>query len=419
MKLLVALLLVAATSPSPEIQHFRYQRAVVAASQAPGQTCLVIDPAIYAHAAPQLRDVRLYRSQMETPYVIEAARQQTVFPQPIALLNMGRRDGQTVFDAVMPQGSYSDLRLGVAGHDFIAVVTVSGSQAEGAKATQIGSYTIFDLTGQKLGRSTVLHLSQTDFRYLHFSVQGPLEPSSITGLTAEPLPDNEPQYVTVAESSQVAREGRDSKIEFTVPPNTPVDRVAFVPGLEPAAFSREVEVEVAPVTTSKAEDGIGPPQVVSSGSVLRLHRVQGGHRIDEERLSVDAAWTNPGATEKWTVTIENGDDLPIQLQSVQLEMLERNLCFDAAAGASYMLYYGDEALAAPQYDYATLFVRQANAARATVGPEQANSAYQPRPDTRAFTEEHPVLLWVALGAVVALLVLVALRSVKLTSQTPT
>jgi hypothetical protein len=418
MKLIAALLLVAATAPSPEIRYFRSQRAVVNPSQGAGQTCMVLDPAIYAHAAPQLKDLRLYQSGTETPYVIETAPQDTASPQRIVPLNPGRRDGQTVFDAAMPQGSYSDLRLSVTGHNFIATVIVSGSQAQGAATTKIGSYTIFDLAGQKLGRSTVLHLPQTDFRFLHFSIAGLLEPESISGLTVERLAESKPRYVTVAESSQVVREGRDSKIEFTVPANTPVDRVVFVPGAEPAAFSRDVNVKVAPVTQPKAGEAAEQPQAISSGSLLRLHRMQDGHRIDEERLSVDAVWTNSGTPEKWTVTTENGDDAPIQLESVRLEMLERNLCFEAAAGASYLLYYGDAALAAPQYDYATLFARQANAAKAIAGAEQVNSAYQPRPDNRPFTEEHPGLLWAALGVVVVLLGAVALRSVKLTSQMP-
>ena len=66
------------------------------------------------------------------------------------------------------------------------------------------------------------------------------------------------------------------------------------------------------------------------------------------------------------------------------EMLERTLCFEAAANTSYTLYYGDPALAAPRYDYATLFVAQANALQATAGPESLNPAYQPRPDERPF-----------------------------------
>jgi hypothetical protein len=67
------------------------------------------------------------------------------------------------------------------------------------------------------------------------------------------------------------------------------------------------------------------------------------------------------------------------------------------------------------YDYATLFAVQADASAATAGPEQANAAYEPRPDERPFTERHPALLWAALVAVIALLGGIALRSVKRTT----
>jgi hypothetical protein len=151
---------------------------------------------------------------------------------------------------------------------------------------------------------------------------------------------------------------------------------------------------------------------VASGNLLRVHSDQSGHRIDEERLAIDAPLVDFDTPAKWTVTIDNGDDAPLTLASVRLQMLERTLCFEAAANTSYTLYYGDAALAAPRYDYATLFVAQANASPATAGTGQPNPAYQSRPDERPFTEKHPVLLWVALIAVIVLLGIIALRSAK-------
>ncbi len=142
--------------------------------------------------------------------------------------------------------------------------------------------------------------------------------------------------------------------------------------------------------------------------------MQDGHRIDEEHLAVDAPQVDFDGPAKWTVTIENGDDAPIQITAIRLEMTEHELCFDAAAGDPYTLYYGDSALATPQYDYATLFVPAANASAAQLGAETANPAYQPRPDVRPFTEKHPALLWIALVLVMVLLGAVAVRSVKAT-----
>ena len=180
-----------------------------------------------------------------------------------------------------------------------------------------------------------------------------------------------------------------------------------------ASFSRVVRVSASPVSQHPANDRTEPPATVASfGSLLRVHRVQDGHRIDEERLTLPAQSTTFESPTKWTVVIENGDDAPIQLGTVRLEMLERNLCFEASGGAAYTLYYGDAVLVAPRYDYASLFTAQVNPARAKVGPEKENADFQARPDDRPFTERHPILLWIALGLVILLLGTVALRSAK-------
>jgi hypothetical protein len=417
MKISAGLALLAVLAASPEVKYFRYERPIQRSS---GQSCLALDPGVFAHAAPQLADLRVYRDGVETPFVVRMAAATQAAEKSIPPLNLGVRGGQTVFDASLPDGHYSDLQLGVTGQNFIATVTVAGSQTEtGSAETKIGSYTIFDLTSQKLGRSTVLHLPESDFRYLHFRIAGPLLPASITGVSVERLPASQPRYVTVAESSSVARKGHTSVIEFTVPAHVPVDRVSFAPGAEPALFSRDVSIAVAPISGAPESDAAQPPRTVEGyGNLLRVHSVQDGHRIDEERLAIDAPWVGFSGPEKWTVTIENGDDAPLRLESVRLEMLERSLCFEAEANGSYSLFYGDPALESPRYDYARLFVLQTGAPQITAGPEEPNPAYQLRPDDRPFTEKHPALLWVALAVVIALLGAIALRSAKPAGQSP-
>ncbi|HUV69425.1 MAG TPA: DUF3999 family protein [Terracidiphilus sp.] len=414
MKISAGLLLLAVVTASPDLRYSRYEQPILNAPQQAGQTCLALDIAVFAHASAQLADLRLYHNGDETPYVIRTASLAEGAERSIAPMNLGVRKGQIVFDAELPDTHYSDLQLDVIAQNFIATVTVSGSRTkDGRVETSLGAYTIFDLTRQKLGRSTVLHLPESDFPYLHFQIAGPLERESITGLSVERLPGSPPAYRTIAETSQVVRKGRSSIVEFTVPAHVPVDRVAFTPSALPALFSRDVNIRVTAVPAAPVTDGAEPPQsVVASGDLLRVHSNQNGHRIDEERLSVDAPATHFDTPAKWTVTIDNGDDVPLTLTSIRLQMLERTLCFEAAAGTSYTLYYGDPALAAPRYDYARLFVAQANASLAIAGPEQLNSRYQPRPDERPFTEKHPALLWAALIAVIVLLGAIALRSAK-------
>jgi hypothetical protein len=416
MKAGASFLLLAVVAASPEIRYLRYQRPVENLPPHAGQACLVVDGGIFAHAAPELADLRLYRDGAETPYVIHMAAPAEAATGSIDPLDKGVRGGLTVFDAELADGHYSDLQLAVKAQDFIATVAVSGSQAQaGSAKTKLGSYTIFDLTRQKLGRSTVLHLPESDFRYLHFQISGPLPPESIAGLSVVRLPASQPKYVTVAESAQVTQRGHSSVFEFIVPAHVPVDRVVFAPGAQPALFSRDVTIEVESVPKPPATDAVRFPQPVTGyGNLLRVHSVQNGHRIDEEHLTIDAPRAEFDTPATWMIAIENGDDAPLHVESVRLQMLERDLCFEAQGNARYTLYYGDTALAAPRYDYATLFTPQADATRIAAGQEQANPTYQARPDERAFTEKHPALLWAALVLAIALLAAIALRSAKRT-----
>ncbi len=414
----VAFLLLAA--PAPEMQYFHFERPIIKAAESGGQTCLIVDPGVFAHASLRLTDLRLYQGATETAYVVRTDVPVASTDETIALLNLGKSGNDTVFDAAMPDGHYSDLRLKIAGQDFLAAVTVSGSQAQAAKRTGLGAFTIFDLTKQRLGRSTVLHLPESDFRFLHFQIAGPIGPESVTGLSVTRTPVSQPKFVTIAETTTGVRKDRNSIFEIAVPAHTPVDRVVFVPGREPLNFSRDVEIRVAPVSRPPANDAAELPQsVVNSGNILRVHTVQDGHRIDEEHLTVNAPQVDYDGAAKWTITIENRDDAPIQIVSIALEMLQRRLCFDAAANVAYTLYYGDAALAAPQYDYATLFALAQNPVAAQLGAETSNPSYQQRLDERPFTEKHPMLLWIALVLVIVLLGFVALRSFRAAPGGPT
>jgi hypothetical protein len=234
MKLAAAAVLLALVTASPEMRYFRYERPITNLPQQSGQTCLVVDPGVFAHGAPQLADLRLYRDSTETPYVVRVSAAVEAGGRSISPLNAGVRNGQTVFDGELPEGHYSDLQLSVSGVNFIAAVIVSGSRSKaGGGETGLGSYTIFDLTRQKLGRSTVLHLPESDFRYLRFRIAGLVSPESVSGLSVERLPATQPKYLTVAQSSQVTQKDHASLVEFTVPAHVPVDRIAFTPVRRP------------------------------------------------------------------------------------------------------------------------------------------------------------------------------------------
>ncbi len=415
MKPLPWLALFALVNATPEIRYFHYQRPLPIPPARSGQSCVSIPAEIFAHAAPSLADLRLYANTAETPYVLRIAPSATIAPElqtSMSPLNLGQQHGQSTFDAELPKTNYSDVQLNITAQNFIATATVSGSQTpSGGASTKLGSFTVFDLSSQKLGRSTILHLPESNFSYLHFQISSPIKPENIAGLTINHLTEVKPQFTSIAESTRSVAKNRASIFEFTLPANVPIDRVLFIPGPQPINFSRGVDIDIAPaIQPSNHDDGAGSADHLSSGNILRIHTTQNGHQIDEEHLAIDLVGTPSAATALVTVTIHNGDDQPLNLQSVQLQMRQRSLCFEATPGSSYTLDYGDPALAAPQYDYASLFTPQADAIQPSAGQETSNPQYSSRSDTRPFTERYPALLWGALIAVVALLGAIAFRS---------
>ncbi len=80
--------------------------------------------------------------------------------------------------------------------------------------------------------------------------------------------------------------------------------------------------------------------------------------------------------------------------------------------AQLTLYYGDEKLERPEYDYAKLFLNSTDAHAAQLGAETNNAAYTGRPDDRPWSERHPAILWIAIIAAVLVLGVLALRSMR-------
>jgi hypothetical protein len=151
---------------------------------------------------------------------------------------------------------------------------------------------------------------------------------------------------------------------------------------------------------------------LGAGTIYRIHTIQGGRQIDQDQYTVDVNGMTPRDTGhvQWTVTVDNGDDAPLAIQVVRLQVRERTVCFDANAGASYTLYYGDSTLVAPRYDYASLFRPRETARVAGLGAEEQNLQLAARADTRPFTERYPVLLWGALVVVIGVLGVIAVRT---------
>jgi hypothetical protein len=414
----------------------RYMRAVKV-SGSTGQACAVLDAQVFPHAAPSLKDLRLFPAAVgahEIPYAITMSEAVTEETQAARVLNLGSEGSRIAFDLEMPARAYTSvtLQLDPAVHDFIATAAVTGLDGLSNRGTgrSLGTFTLFDLNSQHLSRDTMLPLEESTFHYLHVvlsvapaaggqSASAKFGPSLVQGAQVPPSREAQILYTPVAETPSITTVGRESRAVFEVPTRVPVERVTFVlaPGFT-GNFSRDIRVNATTDPSPKREPvedtrSSYPEQL--SGTILRVHANEAGREILIDQLSVPAVLgANLQRGAKVEVAIENGDDQPLPLAAVRLEMRQRKVCFDAGAAAAGALsmYYGDNRLEAPVYDYARLFSASRTALAAEFGPEQMNRAYQPPADMRSFTDRHPEALWIALIVVICVLGGVAVRASK-------
>ncbi len=410
-----------ASGPVASPEHLRWQRSVQLPAGASGRACAVLDATSFAHAAGRSQDdLRLYVGGIETPFALSESEPVAADVQTATVQNPGMRNGDVVVDLAMPARAYTDVTLKLGGKNFVATAKVSAPDG-----TQLGTFALFDLSQQGLSRSTTLTLQESTFPMLHValhvtSIDGKpypgLTPQIVEGADIPPSREAQTLYTPVAATSTVVQKGKQSVITFQIPAHVPVERVVvgFAPGFT-KEFSRRVNITAMAMKKNANDAADAGEHIV--GVIWRITRNSegGGPAIHQEKLSVDAEIaSNLRDPATVTIAVENGDDVPLAIQSVQLQMRQRVLCFDAASGASYIMRYGDAALRAPVYDYARLFqqVQVYSTIAATLGPELPNADYHPRPDERPFTERHPELMWVALILVVAVLGGTALHSVK-------
>lgn len=413
-----------AAAPSPS-RHLRYQREILLPRLAAGQACVTLDGTVFAHTeSAGAGDVRIYgrdgQHEFDVPFALTESGPATLEPQQATVGNVAVRQGALTFDLSMPPGDYTEVDLDLKAKNFLGVAEVSGLAPRG-RATALGTFPVFDLTGQGLARSTVLALPDVSYPILHIELRltdlegrpMTVEPSMISGATVPPGREDQTMYTTVASASKIEQQGHWSIATMVVPAHVPIERARFV--LQPqfhGDFLRDATIAATPMDTGLA--ALGAAEGVS-GHIFRVVRsaIAGVPAIDSKALAINTViGANLRSPAKVTASVDNGNAEPLPIARVDLQMRERKLCFEARPGTSYTLRYGDAELSGPSYSYARHFVAAARPLSGTLGPEQKNPMYVPAGADQDQRRPGRDLPWVLLIAGISVAGVIALQYVR-------
>lgn len=381
---------------SASISYFKYFREVK--GNGDHQQYVVVDETVWQHARPDLADLRFYSGQNEIPYALSIERGSSATERKeVRILQPATIGGKTQFFLDMSGlAEYDRVELRLNARNFVVKVRVDGAdELHGSRWATLTDSILYDLSDDNLGGNTTLRLRLTSYKYLRVTMDGPVKPSDVANAWANIKEEEKQVWRTIPVQPKQEQQGKDTVFTFSVPKNVPVERLEFSIDPTQPNFRRVVELQ------NDRKMGVG------SGEISRVHMVRHSQKIDFEKSDLDLGGTQP---ETLKVIVHNGDDPPLKITGVRLQQYQRRIYFNSASPPQ--LYYGDEKLESPEYDYAKLFQKDAQATEAHFGAEQSNGAYTGRPDERPWSEKHPWVLWVAVIGAVVILGAMALRSMK-------
>ncbi len=314
------------------------------------------------------------------------------------ILNLGSVAGHTEFDLdAQSLAEYDRIHLRLDAHDFVATASVSGGSAPGKGAeVQLPPSTLYDFTKEQLGSNSQLKIPTSSFRYLHIKLSSGVRPQDVKGAAIFNLHEQQELWTKSGTCSAPQQKNHLTIVSCNIPERVPLNRIQF--HLDPAQvnFRRTVSVE----------DSHGVQ--IASGEITRVRIKRGDTLVTNEDLSVGVS----GNSGSITLNIDNGDNPPLKIITADPVAIERRLYFEPQGKSVLRLYYGDEKLEAPAYDYARFFHVEPSPAEAQLGSGSHNPQYAGRPDERPWTERHTAILWTAMLVVVLGLALLAFRGLR-------
>jgi hypothetical protein len=381
----------------------------------------VVDEEILQHARPDLADLRIYSGETQVPYalVAQAAGGQSA-EHEAKILNLGVVAGNTEFDLDLSETvQYNRVRLLLNAKDFLVTARIFGKDTlTGGQPVDLGASTLYDFSRESLGSNSTLRLATSSFRYLHVKLTTGIRPQQVKGASVYSLEEKRsywtdvgscgtPQQVKppvmMAANASWNLEGKPTTvIGCDVPLNIRVDRITFTVAQGRVNFRRSVEV-------AGSDSADRAPSELALGDISRVQLKRVGTVVNSEQLFVPVRRSHAA---HFTVMVNNGDDPPLALERVQPQVVERRVFFEPKGTTRLRLYYGDDKLDAPSYDYAKFFKENEAADQAALGAAEANTVFAGRPDDRPWSERHKAVLWLAMVAAVAGLGILALRGLR-------
>lgn len=288
--------------------------------------CAEMDGGIFARAGAGLRGVTLEINGKAAGFAVTVSAPESAETTAAGVENLHETEGGLEFDLRMPERAYTELVFRLRSADVVARVEVRG----------VGEFTIFDLSGRKMGRRMMVELPQEmSAKTLHIVMRFAgkrLSSTVLSGVDVPPAREAQSLWTTIDTSTSWTKNFQNMVVsEFDVGAHVPVQMVRFEWDKTDASFRSGVRLEAWPLAN--------PGEVETAvGEISATHTTVNGVRVDGVEdvvpMTLGANLQGPAHVR---VVVENAGESAVKLRAVALEMRQHELCFMARQGQSVVL----------------------------------------------------------------------------------
>lgn len=340
---------------------------------------LFLDPDVYGRAKDHLGDVRIINASGQfMPYYTDSGEAgERGLDREYPLESIDRADGkkEITFDfRVVPAAENEDVRgsrlmFSLPQQSFLKKVTLDGSY-DGQRWEAVTEGELYS-TGEGAFRNVIELNEPAKYGYYRVKVPNGPEPFDLEGMA---LID-----VGTAVSGEDFR--RTKEIPFNVESSSGMSEVVMynadklrIDRIKLNAVASDGSSGFSRAFYVNREKGTGAnTRILSPGRLNRLEL--GGSTVDDTEIRL----AEPILNEKPIVAINNGENPPLDIRSIEIGYRVDRLVFEDTGTGPYRLIYGAERQEVPQYDISAFRteIEQSGPGEATLGKENASQFVPP------------------------------------------
>jgi hypothetical protein len=399
-KRLLSLLLAVQAILALDTSRWKVQSAVQVPERSAGIAVVKLTREVYVQSRTGLGDLRVARGSEEIPYLMDTRRGAVEFREiapPVINQSVAPGRGLQLTLDLGSHFKHSRIRVSTAVTNFKQKVRIETGEdgRSWSMARQDGYIFDFSQGDRHMALLTVDYPAST-MRYVRVTVYGWMKTDAVRQVWAayrDELPAERDVMDSVVPERSEDPETKSSLLLIDLKQaGVPYDRVRLES--EPAHYYRAAELE----TSKDGKDW----RFAATGTIYQT------------ASELSTGLTFGERHERYLrLRIFNGDDKPIPVKRVVIEVTVRLLKFPLAAGAGpFYLLTGNPDAKVPSYDLAAVLAREAPQpeVRATLLAPADNPGYRPPPPpVKPWSERYPQLLYGTLAVAILVMGYVTVR----------